>query len=90
MRYVQIATVPFTRPDGQTVAIKDIRPIPRYQIRQTLTVIEGDRIDEIASRPGVYGEEGYTKSFRIFDANAVRMIENRGQIEKVRKLKIPV
>lgn len=90
MRYAQIATVSFTDVDGNTRAIKDIRPIPRYTIRAKIAVTERDKLDEIASRVDVYGREGYRNAYKLFDANVVKLVEHCLDMGKLRVFEVPV
>lgn len=89
MRYARIDTISFTPASGPTVAIKDIRPMPTYIIKSKINVTEKDRLDEIASRQDVYGEEGYRDAYKLFDANAIRLIEGQLDMGKVRVVEVP-
>ena len=88
MRYRNIETISFTDISGRTVAIKDIRQLEVSRtVNLRLKVTENDRLDEIASRTEVYGEEGYRNTYRLFDQNAVRLIE--GKLVNIGVLEVP-
>ncbi len=89
MRYVTVDTISFTDLSGTTVAIKDMREIPTYTIRVNIPVSPGDRVDEIASRPDVYGLLGYINAYKILDANLVQLFEGRLDMGRLRTVEVP-
>lgn len=86
---MRIETISFTDMNGRSYPIKDIRPIPEYITRTTINVKEKDRIDEIASRVDIYGPEGYTKSYKIFDHNRVVLMDHNLNLTRIKELRIP-
>lgn len=89
MRYIQIDTVSFTAASGITVALKGMREIPTQTIGLRIRVTENDRVDEIASRPEVYGSGGYRNSYKLLDANAVRLVEGLLDMGKIGIFEVP-
>lgn len=90
MRYFNIDTISFNDALGRTVPVKDIRPIPEYQINFEIDTRENDLLDEIASRSTVYGEGAEDQSYKIFDANIVALVEAEFDMANIKRLKIPV
>ena len=90
MRYFAIDTISFNDKNGRVVPVKDIRPIPTYQINFELDTKESDVLDEISSRGNVYGENGEVSGYKIFDANIVELFDAEFDISKVRRLRIPI
>jgi hypothetical protein len=89
MRYIEIDNIEFTNEDGNTFTIKDRRPIPNYTILTTIKKNNEELADEIAVRREVYGEFAETLSYRIHEANIVKLIENRFDFSKLKEIKIP-
>lgn len=89
MRYQEIDNVIFTNKDGNSFTIKDMREYPDYTLLMPLEIGEDEMIDEIASRPDIYGDEAESQSFKIFENNKVKIFEARFMFSKLRKLRIP-
>lgn len=89
-RYINIPTVIFTDKDGKSYPIKDIRPIPKEETAFTIDLKEGDDIDDIATRPNVYGDGAEGMAYRIWDANIVQMYEADFDTAKMKTLRIPL
>lgn len=89
MRYIPIDTISFTDSNGRTVNIKDMR---EYEDQQTLKIIKtkkNDKIDEIASRQDIYGNDGEIESYRIVDYNIVKLHDVEFDMAKIETLEIP-
>ena len=90
MRYFNIDTISFTNSNNVTVPIKDKRPISDDPISFELPLIEGNFLDVIASRNDVYGDDAEDDTYRIFDANIIKIVEAGYDLTKIRSVKIPL
>jgi len=90
MRYIEVDTISFTDIDGNSYPVKDIRPIDTETIAYEIDVKDGDLLDEVASRKEVYGDNGELQSYRLFDANIVKLTEAGFKIQGLKTLKVPV
>lgn len=88
MRYFNIDTVSFTDKNGNAVPVKDKRPISKDPISFDLDIKNGDLLDDIASRVDVYGKDGEDQSYKIFDANIIKIVEAKYNLNKLRKIGI--
>lgn len=90
MRYEAIDTISFTNKNNVTVNIKDMREYPSYQTYLSINIKSQDKIDEIATRFEVYGDDAEGESFKIVDNNIVKLFENDFNLEKIKSLDIPL
>lgn len=90
MRYLDIETISFTDSTGKTVPIKEKRPIPESQISFEVDVQADIEIDEVASRETIFGEDSEDQSYRIFDANIIKIVESKYDLSRIGKLGIPL
>lgn len=68
-----------------------MRPIETDLVLAREIVTKGERqLDAIATRRDVYGVNGLTRIFQIFDFNIVAFKESSFDLTKIRRLKIPV
>lgn len=88
-RYLSIDTVVFDDPLRGEVEIKDRRPIPSEEIAFEIDIKQGDLLDEIATRPSVFGSGGETQIYRIFDANTREIFAAGLNLDNIKRLKIP-
>jgi len=75
--------------DGESHSLKEMRDIPVYTQSVVVNVNNGDMIDEIASRPEVYGEGSEDLSYKIFEANIITLFENDFSLTNIKKLLAP-
>jgi len=91
MRYLNADDVPFTSADGLTVAIKDTLPmVGRSEASFEVECDAGTALDEVATRPGAYGEGREAFAYNIFEENAVEIFEAGLDLGKVRRLRVPL
>lgn len=90
MRYQQIDTVSFTNVYGNSYNIKTMREYVEYQTATTVTIQDGSRIDEITSRPEIYGDNAEGDSYKLVDHNIVKIMENNFELTGLDQIKIPV
>jgi len=90
LRYLTIDTISFTDKDGNTFPVKDIRPIPSEPVSLAVPVVAETMLDEVASRNGVYGEFGEDQTYRLFDANVTKLLENNFDVSKLAEIKVPL
>ncbi len=88
MRYMDIDTITFEDSNGISYPIKDIRPIPSLPVIFTITKSENEFIDEIVTRDDIYGINREGDSFKVYDANAIEMVEKRFDFTKIKRLKV--
>ena len=90
MRYKEVENVTFTTVDGKDVIIKGKRTIPEYQTMVTVQKIEGELMDEIITRPELYGEGNEDLAYLIFEANQKEILEVDFNLDKLTEVKIPL
>lgn len=88
MRYMDIDIITFEDSNGISYPIKDIRPIPSLPVIFTITKRENEFIDEIVTRDDIYGTGREGDSFKVYDANAIKMVEKRFDFTKIKRLKV--
>jgi hypothetical protein len=86
----QVENIPFTWIDGYTYNIKDIKEYPTYDEFVKIGLKQNDRLDEIASRTEVFGEDSEALSYLLFEANVEKIVENDFDLNKLHELRIPV
>ena len=89
-RFIDVDTIIFTNSDGNSYSVKDTREISTQTLNFEIEKNENDLLDEIASRPEVYGNFGEIQSYRIFDLNIIKLTEANFDISKVKRIKIPL
>lgn len=89
MWMAEVEKVPFTWLDGHTYNIKDIKLIPEYEQAVMITLNEEDQLDEIASRPEIFGEGSESLTYLLFEANVVKLTEAKFNMNKLHELRIP-
>lgn len=89
-RYTDIDTITFTDVNGNQFPVKDIRLISEQTLSFEIDTVNGNLLDEVASRKSTFRNFGEVQSWRIFDLNIVRLTEINYDMTKVSRLKIPV
>lgn len=90
MRYLQVPTVPFRAPDGRTVAVRSRRELePGGSATLKVKVMEGASLDEVVTRPEVYGSGSEGDAYRLFDENVVEIMQSRYTLKGVGELRVP-
>lgn len=89
MRYVTIDTISFTDDRGISYAIKAIRPIEELNTLTRIKINNAAQLDEIATRPEIYGEGFEFLAYKIFDHNVIALAENDFDLSKMKEIKIP-
>lgn len=90
MRYEAVDNVSFTNKDGKTVNIKDMREYPDYQTITSIKIQDIDKVDEIASRDEIYGEDAEGEAYKIVDHNIIKFLENDFDMSKIQRINIPL
>ena len=88
MRYMDIDTITFEDVNGVSYPIKDMRPIPSLPVIFTITKNENEFVDEIVTRDDVYSRNREADSYKVYDANHIKMVENNFDFTKMKRLKI--
>ena len=86
----QTGNISFTWLDGHTYNIKDIKEYPLYDKFVKISLKQNDRLDEIASRTEIFGQDTEAMSFLIFECNVEKIVENDFDLNKLHEIKIPV
>lgn len=89
-RYIDVDTITFTDINGKSYPVKDIRPISTQTLSSSIDIKEGDLLDEVASRKEVFGDYGENQAWRIFDLNVVELTQVNFDLNKIKRLKIPI
>lgn len=89
MRYQEIENIVFENKDGNSFTIKDMREFPDYTLLAEVEIDNDDMVDEVASRPEIFGAESEGQSFKIVDYNIIKIFEARFDLTKLEKLRIP-
>jgi hypothetical protein len=90
MRYYKAEEHTFSPADGRQINLKEILPItPRASNTITVKIDSGVMLDEIASRPEIYGDGMEAEAYRIFDENIVELFEARFNMNIVSTLRVP-
>jgi hypothetical protein len=82
--------IPFSWLNNTTYNIKAVKDIPAYNRCIDYKITSGQLIDEIATKSEIYGEGRESDSYKIFEANACVLVENKFDLTKIKTLKIPV
>jgi len=90
LRYIDIETITFIDQNGNRYPVKDIRIIPTYAHIFTIKKQPNNDIDEIATRPDVYGPLTEGDSFKIWDHNIVKFAEARYDVMEITEVRIPL
>ena len=89
MRYIAIPNIEFIDANGNIFTIKDRRKIPNYNILTTIKKNKDELGDEIATKREVYGELSENLTYRIYEANVIKLLANRFDFTKLKEIKIP-
>ena len=89
-RYLNVDTITFTDINGRSYPVKDIRPISTQVLNFTTALKKGDLLDEIATRPEVFGDFAENQAWRIFDSNVVELTQVDFDLSQLKRLKIPI
>lgn len=90
MWMAQVDNVPFSWLDGYTYNIKDMKEYPSYDEFVSISLKQNDRLDEIASRTEVFGEDSEALSYLLFEANVEKIVENDFDLNKLHEIRVPV
>ena len=89
MWMAEVPLVPFTWQDGMTYSIRDIKVVPSYEDVVEISLSQNDKLDEVASRMEIYGQDAEDLTYLLFEANIVQVTENNFDLNKIHKLRIP-
>ena len=90
MNFDNVKIISFNDEVGNTFAVRDKKDIGIYQTSQTISMRNGDKLDEIACRPEIWGDGAEDLSYMIFEVNAEEIVEANLDEGKLKKLIIPV
>lgn len=88
MRYTLIESVSFTDINGNKFPVKPMREYPSYNTLYEQAILAGDYIDEVASRPQVFGTDAEDQSYVLYEANILEIVEARWDLTKLKALKV--
>lgn len=86
---IGVPDVPFSFFDND-YTIKGIKDIPVYSRTIEIKILKGQLLDEIATKPEVYGEGKEFESYKIFEANVAALVDAKFDLSNIKTLKIPV
>lgn len=89
MRYIDVDTIEFTDVNGKTYAVKDIRPLEDLTTAIIIPVVDGLMLDEVASRPDVFGIDQEGLTYKFLDLNAEKLTEQRFEVNNLVRLRVP-
>jgi hypothetical protein len=87
---LQIGTVVFTDINGIVYTMKDIRPIEPAATFFEVPKSTDELLDSVAVRTEVFGEGGENKVWKLFDQNAVALVDANFDLTQLRKIRVPV
>lgn len=91
MRYIPVPNVVFTDRNGNSFEVKDRREIESDQVFAFNIDTKGEsQLDAIAVRRDVFGPNGLTRLYQIFDFNITAIKEADFDLTKLQTLRIPV
>ena len=90
MWMAQTENITFTWLDGYDYTIKDMKEYPSYDEFVSISLKQNDRLDEIASRTDVFGEDSEALSYLLFEANVEKIVENDFDLNKLHEIRVPV
>jgi hypothetical protein len=83
-------TIEFRWLDGRLYNLKAMREIPVYDDFVRIDLRQGDMLDEISSREDIFGINREDFSYLLFEANVVKLTENKFNLSKLKEIRIPV
>jgi hypothetical protein len=90
MRYYTADDLSYTTDTGRIVRIKAILPVVPPAAQSYAVKIDADvSLDEVASRPDVYGDGREASAYQIFDENMIELFDARFNMELLGTLRIP-
>ena len=88
MRYTNIENVEFTNARGETIILKDLRPLVTLSREFEMGNQAGEPLDLIAVK--AYKESSEPLWYRIADQNIKEIVSRKFDLSKINVLKIPV
>lgn len=70
--------------------IQDIKDIQEYSNFINVDTSIESTLDEICVRNDVYGENTEDQSYKIFEANIVKITDNNFSLDRIKTLRIPM
>lgn len=89
-RYNYVDVVSFTNEQGNVYTVKTVRPLQDLTTAFIIDIQEQDQLDEIASRPEIFGENNEDLSYIISDHNIEKLVENNFDLSTIKTLNIPI
>lgn len=89
MRYILCDDIVFNDHNRGAVTIKDTRAILTEEVKFEVEKKYDELLDEIAVKQEVFGEGGEIQTYRLFDLNILKIVENNFDLTKLRKIKVP-
>jgi hypothetical protein len=90
MRYYTADDLTYTTDTGRVVRIKATLPIVPRAAQSNAVKIDADvALDEVASRPDIYGDGREASAYQVFDENVIELFDARLRMELLGSLRIP-
>lgn len=90
MRFDNVDIISFNDEGGNIFPVRDIKEIEEYQSGMDLDLVEGSDMDEIVSRPDVYGDDAEDLSYQAIEHNIVAIADARFDLDNLKKINIPI
>lgn len=90
MRYQEVDSIAFTNVNGVSRLIKDKREFPSYNLQRTIKVSALDELDEICTREEMFGDDSEDLNYKLFEANAEKILDANLDFTNIRTLGIPI
>ena len=88
MRYIQVPSITFTNARGETIVLKDIRPIASYSRAFDFGNSAGDPLDLVAIK--AYGDHSEAMWYKIADQNIKEIVEKKFRLDTIKTLSVPI
>jgi hypothetical protein len=89
LRYLQVPTYSFTDTYGRVLSVKEMREIPEYSVAFTMNKAADEDLDEIASRPYVYGSGGERDTYKLYEVSLAKLLDARFDMSRLSKVAVP-
>ena len=90
MRYTRQPDIVFVDVNGGSHLIKETRELESAETTMTIALTSGSMLDEIATRQYIYGDNAEDRVYKLFDHNAVAIVESGYDLSGIKSLRIPL
>jgi hypothetical protein len=90
LNFDNVPIISFNDENGTVFPVRDIKPFADLQSGKIIEVNSKMDLDELASRKEIYGDDTEGLTYLIVEKNAEILIENDFDLNRVKKLDIPI